>query len=517
MRPRLRLTKRSTLAAISRAWRRLRPAARLNYPDYAIDASCKLPTSQPQPGSLLPALRIDGRGRRCVDYRAVIMLALPLFLNSGLQALLNLTDAWFIGRISTDATAAMGALYFLVTVFILLLSGVGMGVQTLVAQAYGSGHKTRAAAAVWTGCWSALLTTPLFVLLAVVGRWLLAPFELAPNIEYLALEYWFPRLLGGPLAVAIWALTGFFNGIGRTQITLAVAISVTAVNTVLNELFMFWLGLGMAGAAWATTASLLLGLVLMVGVFLSAGVRASFKSHQVWQPQWRNLRRLFALGLPIGLFMVSDLVGLALFQIMTVKLGVVDGAATQIVMMLTSTAYMPALGVAQAGTTLVGQSIGAGDKRWAMRIGNTVILLLVAYMGLVGVFLAFAGAWLIPLFTSAADAYVPEVIALGQTLLWFVAGYQVFHALSIGSTFCLQGAGDVKVPAVLSNGLSWFGFVPLTHMLSFKLGQGWVDFLPQYGLGVLGGWGAFLAYMVVMGVLLSWRWRSGAWRRFALY
>ena len=134
---------------------------------------------------------------------------------------------------------------------------------------------------------------------------------------------------------------------------------------------------------------------------------------------------------------------------MQVRLGTADGAATQIVMILTSLAYMPGFGIALAGTTLVGQSIGAGDRDWARRLGNRVILLAACYMGGVGVLLALAGPWLLPLFTGAHDAAAAEVVALGTRLLWIAAGYQFFDGLNLGSGFCLRGAGDAVVPALL--------------------------------------------------------------------
>ena len=62
----------------------------------------------------------------------------------------------------------------------------------------------------------------------------------------------------------------------------------------------------------------------------------------------------------------------------------------------------------------------------------------------------------------------------------------------------------------------WFGFVPLTHMLTFAPGQGWVDFLPQYGYGAVGGWAVALVYCCLLGSLIYLRWRSGAWRRINL-
>jgi len=201
---------------------------------------------QPQP---LPAFRRDRNGRSQVDYRQVLLLALPLFLSNGIQAVLNLTDAWFIGRLSTDAIAAMGALYFLILVLFVLFGGVGMYVQTLVAQSYGQGQLHRAAQTVAAGCWCALLLAPLFLMLALSGETLLGLFQFAPVVEQLAVEYWMPRLLGLAIAIVHLGLTAFFNGIGKPWVTLVTSIAIAVLNIVLNEILMFRFNLGMAGAA----------------------------------------------------------------------------------------------------------------------------------------------------------------------------------------------------------------------------------------------------------------------------
>jgi MATE family multidrug resistance protein len=92
----------------------------------------------------------------------------------------------------------------------------------------------------------------------------------------------------------------------------------------------------------------------------------------------------------MGVLYAADITGFALFQLMQVRLGLVDGAATQIVMMVTSFCYMPAVGIAMAGTTLVGQAIGAGTPDWASKVGNGIIAICVLYMGVSGVLLAGA-------------------------------------------------------------------------------------------------------------------------------
>ncbi|HYL69849.1 MAG TPA: MATE family efflux transporter, partial [Candidatus Dormibacteraeota bacterium] len=459
-----------------------------------------------------PAERIDAAGQSHVDHRAVWRLAGPLMLNSSIQAVLNLTDTWFISRLSTTATAAVGAIYWVLICVVILLGGVGMAAQTFAGQAFGSRRYARAAQSAWSGLYAALLVTPAFVAAGFLGAPFLRVLHLSPEVQQLALDFWWPRLaVAGPLGLGMWVLTGFFNGVARSRVTLLITAVVALANVPFNQLFMFEWRLGMAGSAWGTAAAQLVGLVLALALFLGPTMRRQFRSHLTWRrPRvWRQI----ALGLPMGLGTTADLLGLALFQAMLVSYGTVAGAATQIVMMLTSISYMPGVGIAIAGTTLVGQSIGADDRDWAGRVGNAVIRLAVGYMGVIGVVLAVLGPWLMPLFVNPLDPNAPAVIALGGTLIWMAACYQVFDGLNLGSSFCLRGAGDVRVPAVLIAVLSFGLWVPLTHVFTFAPGAGWVSFLPALGLGPIGGWGVCVGYAIALGIVLWLRWRSGAWRR----
>jgi MATE family multidrug resistance protein len=232
----------------------------------------------------------------------------------------------------------------------------------------------------------------------------------------------------------------------------------------------------------------------------------------MWRPRWTVIRAQLAVGLPIGVMYGADVLGLALSQMMIAQTGATGAAATQIVMALTSMAYMPTIGIALAGTTLVGQSIGAGDRQWANRIGNVVIALCAAQMAFVAVLLLIVGPWVVPWFVSSGGPSAADVVSLGLVLLWPAAAYQIFDGLYCGASFCLRGAGDTRVPAATALVLSWFLFVPLAHTLIFAPGQGWFDGLPQYGSGARGGWIALMIYVVLLGSAMFFRWRRGAWR-----
>ena len=464
------------------------------------------------PGAL-PVQRVDAQGRPHIDYQAITLLALPLMLNSGLQAIVSLTDTWFVGHISTSAIAAMGAVYWVVLLFLVLIGGVGLAVQTFVAQAEGSRRRWRASHATWIAIWAAALSLPIYAALAWAGGAMFGSLGLDPEVERQAIAFWQPRMLGGPLGIAAWAILGFFNGISRPRVSVMATGLVATINAALNWLFIFEFDWGIAGSAWATNVSMLCGVLFALWMFLRPDLRQTYKTHLTWRPDLRNLLREYRLGLPMGAMAAADLFGLSLFQLMQVRLSQVEGAASQIILMLTSIAYMPGIGIALASTTLVGQSIGAGDIAWARKLGNHMIVLNTAFMGTIGVLLAAAGPWILPSFVNAEDPSSAEIVRLSAWLLWIAAAYQAFDGLNLGSAFGLRGAGDARVPALLFLVLSWGVFVPLSHMLSFAPGQGWTDILPQFGLGATGGWIAMLVYVVLLGSVLFLRWRSRAWER----
>jgi MATE family multidrug resistance protein len=397
-----------------------------------------------------------------------------------------------------------------------LFGGVSLSVQTLVAHDVGAKRYTRASQATWTALWASALTIPLFTLVAFVGHYIFDPFGMPADTQSLALDYWKPRMLGGPLAVGLMALLGFFNGVGLPMVTLQVTLYVTIANAILNQVLMFNLGMGVAGSGWATTAAQFLGIVIGLFWFLGPTIRQKFRSHLTNRLKISVLLSQCRVGLPVGVQYAADILAFAVFQLVQVRLGAVAGAATQVVMVLTSFCYSPAIGFAMAGTTLVGQSIGSGHRDWAYFVGTSIIKATVAYMTIVGVLLAAAGPWILPFFANASDSRSPALVGRGLGLLWIAAAYQFFDALNIGAGACLRGAGDTLLPSVMGLLLSICFFAPLAQIMAFGPDNAWIGWLPHLDFGAIGGWFAALIYIVSLGLVLFFRWRSQAWRRVVL-
>src|SRR4051812_43511401 len=257
----------------------------------------------------VPARRVDAAGKVHVDQRAIVALALPLMANSAVQLVLNLTDVWFIGRISTRALAAVSAVHWLAFVVLLVLSGLGIAVQTVVAQAHGARRQARAAQSVWIALWGLLLSTPLFLGVGLSIRWMLAPFRLPADIIDLAAAFWLPRVGGACFGAGVWALLGFFNGIGRPRVTLLVTAVMALANAIFNPILIFQLHLGVAGSGLATMAAQACGLLIALAAFLRGHYRRGYRTHLTWTP---NLRRIWAqwrIGFPMGVMWAADLIG----------------------------------------------------------------------------------------------------------------------------------------------------------------------------------------------------------------
>ncbi|MEY3712627.1 MAG: hypothetical protein RL321_247, partial [Pseudomonadota bacterium] len=236
------------------------------------------------PDETLPAARVDAAGRRRIDWRALLIIAAPLMVTNAIQAVLNLTDVWFIGRLSTDAVAAMGAIYWLMTCVILVLGGVGLATQSFVSQADGAGRRIRASQSAWNGLWGSIVAIPLFLVAAYFGNGFLSWFRLDDGLRVLAIEYWEPRVAGAFLGAMSWGLMSFFNGIGQTRATLLVALVTTIANVPANEYFMFELGWGMAGAAWGTNVAQLCGLISGLAIMLGPKLASRYRTRLTWRP-----------------------------------------------------------------------------------------------------------------------------------------------------------------------------------------------------------------------------------------
>lgn len=441
----------------------------------------------------------------------LLRLAGPLIAVSASRMLMGFIDFVMVSRLGTDAQAAISPAALLVWGFLGIGMGAATSVQTFASQADGRGEPERGAAYTWQTLYLALGFAPVAVLAMVVipplYEWIGALARHTATVR--ALEVSYTRVAVWSLVPAVFAcgLESFFNGIQRPRITL-VAVLVSLVVNAAGNWLLIWgnLGfprLGIAGAGLATVIGWWSRVLTLLVVFCSPGFDRRYGTRTAWAPSWRKSVDIFYVGGPTSVGWLLDIGAWIVFLNLIVPLfGTAALAATNIALQYTHLAFMPAIGLGLALCSQVGFAIGAGRLEEAVHRTRIALMLTMVYMGTIGLLLFLFRR---PLLWIMNDD--PAVLSLGVWIMCWVAIYQAFDAMSITFIFALRGAGDTRVPAVV-NGLCCWGLF---------IGGGLVVARLLPSLGVHGPWLMAVAYLTVLGPLLYWRYRSGAWRRMRVF
>jgi MATE family multidrug resistance protein len=404
---------------------------------------------------------------------------------------MGVVDMIMVGRLGPEAIGAVGigsSLFITVAIFGM---GLLLGLDTLVAQAFGARRPEECRRWLVHGVYlSLLLVAPLAALSQLVIS-SLELWRLDPAVFTLARPY---------LQVVSWSLlpllayTTFRRYLQATNFVAPVTFALVSANLI--NLAGDWalifghLGapaLGTVGAAWATLGAR----VYMAAVLVAAVVwRRRGAGRASWRLEPARLRRLAGLGLPAALQVTLEV---GVFATATALVGRLQAAAIAshlIAMNLASVTFMVPLGVASAGAVRVGHAVGRRDAAGVERSGWTALLLGALFMSCAALAFVLFPRALLGLYTRE-----PRVIETGVALLLVAALFQLFDGLQAVGTGVLRGLGDTRTPMVANLAAHWFFGLPVGYALCFVL-----------GLGVVGLWiGLSLGLIVVaLALLATW-------------
>jgi len=313
-------------------------------------------------------------------------------------------------------------------------------------------------------------------------------------------------LLGAAPIVLMATLPSFFAGRGRTMPILLVQLLATALNALLCYLWIFGHGGfprgGVQGAALATVTSQAFGAAVYLGLILRGAHRRQFGTLAGWRLEPALFARLLRYGLPAGLQFSIEIAAFAAFMVIVGRLGTAPLAATGIAFNLNMIVFMPFLGIGIAVSSLVGRYLGAERPHSAERSAWSAFGIGVVYLGLCSALYLFAPRLLLAPYAAGADpAAFAEVGRLSVGLLRFVAVYSLFDMMSVIFAAALKGAGDTTYPLLATLALSWAVMVVPSYVLC-----------AHFGAGLYAAWSTASAYVLLVGLLMLRRFRSGRWK-----
>jgi MATE family multidrug resistance protein len=432
------------------------------------------------------------------EFRPMLGLAAPLVLTELGWISMGFVDTVMVGRLPDSATA-IGAVSLGTTLFYtigIFASGILLGLDTLVSQAYGAGQIEECHRTLWNSLYLALVLSPAAMIAVLACVPLLRGFGLSAGLIGETIPF-LKALIWSTLPLTVYfALRRYLQGMNVVGPVMFALVSANLVNILGNWTFVYGhLGFpkfGVPGSGWSTCVSRVYMMLVLAGA-------AVYYDRKRSSGLWRSSRRLelkrvmelLRLGLPAGSQLLAEIGAFTLATFLIGRLGAVQLAGHQIALNVASITFMVPMGIGSAAAVRVGQSIGARDVPAASRAGWTALFFGVCFM-------ACSGLLLFSFSRPIARIYTPEadVVTTGAALLIVAAIFQLFDGLQVVATGALRGAGNTRTPMMANLIGYWAMGLPLGALLCFR-----------WRMGAVGMWAGLALALIIIGssLLLVWR------------
>ena len=363
--------------------------------------------------------------------REIVRLAVPALGALAAEPLYVLVDTAIVGHLGTPQLASLAVAATVLGTGFTIFNFLTWGTTAQVARLHGAGLEGEAARVGAQAQWlslviGAVLLVALFALASPLAALMGAQGEVADG----ATTYLRISALGAPAFMLASAGQGFLRGICELRTPLVILVAAHSANVVLELVFVYGFGWGLAGSAWGTVIAQLGMGTAFVAVQLRAG----------WErPVAARMRSLMRIGSEIAgrstALLAAYLVGSAVLA----RIGAASLAAHQIAFQLFIFLALVLDALAIAAQIRVGRMLGAGDAAGARAVGGRMIAWSVALGGVFGVVLLALGDVIPRAFTSD-----PVVIARAHEIWWLFAALMPVNGAVFALDGILIGAGDTR-------------------------------------------------------------------------
>ena len=415
--------------------------------------------------------------------KPVLLFTVPLLLGNILQLFYSTVDSIVVGQYcGPNGLSAIGVSMHLQFLFSVFFMAIGTGVGVLVSQFFGAKDKENLSKSVGTSIILAIITTLIATALGLlVAGWVFEITNCPPEIYDDAMAY-IRIIFIGFIGMGFYnILGGVLRGLGNSTFPLVVLIGTTILNVFLDIWMVatpgqlpFGLGLGVAGAAWATIISqaasaiaCLIRLMHMKEILtlnrLTVRLRKSF------------VGLIIRIGLPGGLQMMIMSMSFMVVQsfinaVMIPFNGGFDGAifiaVNTAVMRIDQFAMMPSQTFNMTAGTFTGQNIGAGKVDRVVHGFKVIILMSLTAAAVVISFMLLFSSQLLGMFINDPDpARTAVIIDLGARMIRITVVAYAFIGASNVISGVLRGAGDTMTQLIITIATNVLFRLPVTILL----------------------------------------------------
>ena len=435
-----------------------------------------------------------------LTYR-VAVLAWPILIGQLAVIANGVIDTMMTARYSATDLAALGlgaSIY--ISVFV-GLSGVMQALSPTIGQLYGARKLDAIGFEVRQGVWLTFFLSAVGAVALCFPQPLLsiaqAPVELNEKVE----QYLRILALALPTTLGFRIYASLNTANSRPRRVMAIQLGALLLKIPLNALFIFGgLGLpafGSPGCAMATAVTSWIALLAGWMLLRHDDFYTQFKifGQGLGKPVWAAQAALLRLGVPMGLSYLIEVTAFAFMALFIARLGSHAMAAHQITANFGTVLYMLPLSIASATSIVVAQEIGAGRFHAARLAGNAGIRLGTLLAVLLGMVVWLAREQIIDIYTPDAS-----VAAAAMPLFFFIAFYQLFDALQVGTAFVLRAYKIAIVPTLMYAVALWGVGLSGGYLLGFNV----LGNTPAFLQGAAGFWLGNSLSLALVGAALIW-------------
>lgn len=286
-----------------------------------------------------------------------------MLVTMAFQTLYFLIDLYWVGRLGTDAVAAVGIAGNLSFAVLALTQMLGVGTTTVVSHAAGREDHKEALYLFNQSQVLAMLTGVLFLIVGLAGRKSYSNSLAADaNTAKLAAEYllWFIPAMA--LQFGLVAMGAALRAVGNFKPGMIVSSATVVINMILAPILIFGWGtgrpLGVAGAAIASLIAIIIGVIWLATYFFPRDAYLRFVTAD-WRPHPTTWRRMLAIGLPAGFEFAITALFLVIVYSITRPFGAAAQAGFGIAMRIVQAGFMPVVALGFSVAPVAGQNFGA--------------------------------------------------------------------------------------------------------------------------------------------------------------
>src|SRR5687767_3216029 len=366
------------------------------------------------------------------------------------QTLYVLVDLYWVGRLGTEAVAAVGISGNLMFVVLAATQMLAVGTTTLVSHAVGRKDRERATVVFNQAQVLSILVGLVFLVATMAVR---MPYARAMSADaattQLTADYLLWMIPAMAVQFALIDMGAGLRGTGNVRPGMIVQTASVILNLILAPFLIFGWGtgiaLGVAGAAIASFIAILIGIVWMTVYFLPADSYLKFSVRQ-WRPDFALWKNMLKIGLPSGAEFALMAVYLVIVYSVTRPFGAAAQAGFGIGMRIIQACFLPVVALGFAVGPVAGQNFGA---RQAARVRETFRL--GASLAGGGMFVLAAIVWLGAGPMVGVFSADPQVIGVGEEYLHIIAFNFVASGIVFVSSSMFQAMGNT-IPSLITSG-----------------------------------------------------------------